>query len=264
MQIDWGLLLLRGTLLFYALALVNTFVPVLAGSRRSARLTPWFAASGALLHTGALIALGVALGRCPLATLPEVLSILAWTTALVYLILVWRFRLEVLHAIILPVIVTVLLVSFLLPEGVAPMAGRISPSLLRVHITVIVLGVAALCITFAASLVYVLVDRALKAKRPARFFLALPSLERCDSICRTSLLWAFPLLTLGIITGSIVSVALTGHYWSGRSREGLAILAWVILAGVVVARLGWGWRGRKAAILTILGFAAVFLRMLGI
>jgi len=263
-RIDWGLLLLRGALLVYALALVNTFVPVLSGSRRSARLTPLLAASGALLHSGALIALGVSLGRCPLGTLPEVLSVLAWTLALVYLVLVWRFRLEVLHAIILPVILLVLFVSLLLPGGVVPMTGPIRPSLLRVHITVIVLGVAALCITFAASLVYVLVDRALKAKRPARFFLALPSLERCDSICRTSLYWAFSLLTLGIITGSIVSATLTGHYWSFRSREGLAILAWIILAGVVVARLGWGWRGRKPAILTILGFAAVFLRMLGI
>lgn len=261
---DWSLLLLRGALILYALAFVNTIVPVLTGNRRTARLTPWIAGSGALAHAAALLTLGLALGRCPLSTLPEVLSVLAWTIVLVYLGLVAWLRIEVLHAIILPMILVVLVGSGLVPGGVVPIAEPLRPPLLRVHITIIVLGVAALCITFAASLVYVLVDRGLKAKRPARFFLALPSLERCDSIGRTSLLWAFSLLTLGIITGSLVSVTLTGHYWTWRSREGLAMLAWLILAGVVVARLGWGWRGRKAAIMTIVGFAAVFLRMFGI
>src|SRR5206468_2391709 len=173
-------------------------------------------------------------------------------------------RLEVLHAIILPMILVVLIGSGLVPGGVVPIAEPLRPPLLRVHITIIVLGVAALCITFAASLIYVLVDRALKAKRPARFFMALPSLERCETIGRISLLWAFPLLTLGIVTGAVVSASLTGHFWTWQPRETLAVLSWLTLGAVVVARLGWGWRGRQAAILTIIGFGLVFLRMLGV
>ncbi len=261
---DWSLLLLRGALLFYALAFVNTFVPVLTGGRRTARFTPWLAVAGAFAHTGAIVTLGLALDRCPVGTLPEVLSILAWTTVLVYLVIVWRYRIEVLHAIILPMVLVVLFVSDLLPGQVVPIAEPLRPWLRPLHIFVIVLAVAALFITFAASLVYVLVDRALKAKRPARFFLALPSLERCENVGRTSLFWAYPLLTLGIITGAIFSASLYGHFWTWKPQETLAILSWMILGIVVVARLGWGWRGRKAAILTIVGFAAVFLRMLGI
>jgi ABC-type uncharacterized transport system permease subunit len=129
---------------------------------------------------------------------------------------------------------------------------------------VIVLAVAALFLAFATSLVYVLIDRALKSKRPARFFLRLPSLERCDVVARTALLWAFPVLTLGIITGAIASAALGNAAWAWHPRETLAILAWVILGIVVVARLGWGWRGRNAALLTITGFTALLLRMLGV
>jgi len=261
---NWSLLLLRVALLFYALAFVATFVPVLSGSRRTVRVTPWLAAAGVLAHTGALLALGLALGRCPLGTLPEVLSVLAWAVVLVYLGMVWRYRLEVLHAIILPLVLVVLFVSNVLPEEVVPIAAPLRPWLRPLHLTVIIFGMAALFVTFAASLVYVLVDRALKAKRPARFFLALPSLETSESVGRTSLFWAYPLLTLGIVTGAIYSAGLTGHFWSWRSRETLAVLAWLILGVVVVARLAWGWRGRKAAILTIVGFAAVFLRMLGI
>lgn len=261
---DWSLLLLRVALIFYCLGFVNSLVPVLGGGRRTLRLTPWIAALGALTHTGALVALGLRLQRCPLETLPEVLSVLGWAAVPIYLFAHWRYGLEVLHVIILPLVLVVLFVANLLPRPLVPVAPALAPALLRFHLTVIALAVAALFLSFAASLVYVLIDRALKSKRPARFFLRLPSLERCDSVGRMSLLWAFPLLTLGIITGAIASAALGNAVWAWRPRETLAVLAWVILGVVVVARLGWGWRGRNAALLTIVGFSAVLLRMLGV
>ena len=261
---DWSLLLLRVALALYALGCVAAYLPFSLGRLRLMRLTPWLTGAGGVAHSGALVALGLRLDRCPLGTLPEVLSFLAWTAVWVYLGVFWRYRLEVLHLIIPPLILVVLFVSGLLPEELLPVADPYRATLLlRFHITVIVLGVAALFITFAASLVYVLVDRALKAKRPGAPFVRWPSLERCDRIGRASLLWAFPLLTLGIITGALVSVSRVGTFWSWNQRETLAVLAWIILGAVLLARLGWGWRGRKAAILTIVGFAAVFLRMLG-
>jgi ABC-type uncharacterized transport system permease subunit len=261
---DWSLLLLRAALLLYLLGFVNALVPLLLGSRRTVRATPWLAAGGALAHTAGLVANGLALGRCPLATLPEVLSALAWAAVLIYLVTWWRSGLEVLHPIILPLVLVVLCISNLLPEGVVPVSDTLRPAVLRFHLTAIVLGVGALFVTFAASLLYVVVDRLLKAKRPPRAALRLPSLEICDSVGRVSLLWAFPLLTFGIVSGALVSAGLGRPFWNWEPRETLAILAWVILGVVVVARLGWGWRGRNAALLTIVGFAAVLLRMLGV
>ena len=261
---DWSLFLLRIALLAYTLGFLTALIPLLSSGRRAVGFTPWLAAAGALAHSGAIIALGFSLGRCPLATLPEVLSALAWAAILVYLVAWIRYRLDVLHIIVLPLAIVVLFVSKAVPQDVIPLAEQIRPSVLRLHLTAIIFGVAALFITFAASLVFILVDRALKAKRRARFFLALPSLERCDHIGQMSLSWAFPLLTLGIITGAVVKAGETGTLWSWEPRETLSVIAWAILAVVLVARLGWGWRGRKAAILTIVGFTAVFLRMLGV
>jgi ABC-type uncharacterized transport system permease subunit len=257
----WSLLLLRAAVGFYCLAFVVTFVPVLAGTRRMARATPWLAAAGVVAHTGAFVTLGRALGRCPLATFPEVLSALAWAAVIVYLVAWWRYRWEVLHIIIIPLVLVTLLVSKLLPEPVIPVSDPKRAALF--HFTAIILGVAALFITFAASLIYLVVDRALKAKRPPRFFFALPALEQCDKVGRISLLWAFPILTLVIITGVMYNTSLNRPPWSLEPRETLAMISWAVLGGVVVARIGWGWRGRKAAILTIVGFVAVFLRVLG-
>jgi ABC-type transport system involved in cytochrome c biogenesis permease subunit len=81
---------------------------------------------------------------------------------------------------------------------------------------------------------------------------------------RLSLLFAFPLLTFGIVTGAVVNDAKYGTPWAWQANETLAILAWLLLAVVVVARIGWGWRGRKPALLTLVGFGLVFLRMLGV
>ncbi len=260
---DWSLLLLRAALLFYVLGLIVTFVPLLTGAHRPPRLTDWLVGAGAGLHTAAVVALGVRLGRCPLESLPEVLSAVAWTSVIVYLVVAWRYRLAVLHLIVLPLVLVVLFISNLLPQGFMPVSEGLRAPVLRVHLTAIILAVAGLFVTFAASLVYVLVDRTLKLKRPARFFLTLPSLEKCDAVGQVSLLWAFPLLTFGIISGAVVSASLYGTYWAWQPRENLAILAWGILAIVVVARLAWGWRGRKPAILTLCGVGAILLRMIG-
>jgi ABC-type transport system involved in cytochrome c biogenesis permease subunit len=261
---DLSLILLRIALLCYGLGFLIVLIPLLGGSRRAVMITPWMAGAGAIAHTGAMVALSLALKRCPVETLPEVLSALAWVSVLVYLAAWARYRLDVLHLIILPLVLVIMVVSKILPAEIVPLSEGLRPTARRFHLTAIVLGVSALFITFAASLIYIRVDRVLKAKRAPQFSLPLPALHRSDAIARLSLMWAFPLLTIGIITGAVYNAAETGTYWSWNSRETLSVIAWGILAVVVVARVGWGWRGRKAAILTILGFAAVFLRMLGI
>jgi len=260
-----SLLLLRAALFFYCAGFIVAFVPAfLPSSGRSVlKFTPWLAGLGGLAHTVALVLLGHEQSRCPLVTIPEILSVLAWAAVIIYLAAHVRYRLEVMHVIILPLVLVLLFISGALPQEVIAVSEPLRPSLLQFRITVTILGAAALCVTFAASLVYLLVDRTLKAKRPPRFFLRLPSLERCDRVGRTFLLWAFPLLTVGIVTGALYSASVSGTFWTWEPRETLAVFAWLLLGVVAIARIGWGWRGSKAAILTIFGFAALFMRMLG-
>ncbi len=260
---DWSLVLLRIALAAYGLGFVASFVPA-PGRLAAGRLTPWLTGAGWAAHTGSLVGLGIAMKGCPLATLPGVLSALAWSAVAVYLAAFWRWRLEVLHVLVLPLVLVVLFVSGRLPEEVIPVGEPLRPTLWIVHLTVIIFGVAALFVTFAASVAYVLLDRALKSKSPRRFLPRLPSLEICDSVSQVSLRWAFPLMTLGIITGAVLSASLKHAFWAWQPQETLAVLAWAILAVVVVARQGWGWRGRKAALLTIVAFGCVLLRMLGV
>lgn len=259
---DWALVGLRTALLFYAAGFASALARLLRGARAPSRLTPWLAGAGAASHTLALFVLGATLRRCPLGTAPEVLSAIAWASVLMTLAAWWRFRAEILFLIVLPLAIVVLSISKVVPGELLPVTETLRLPIGRFHISSVVLGFAALSVTFAASVLYVVVNRALKMKRPAGFFRSLPSLEGCDRIGRLSLMWAFPLLTLGIVTGAIYSESQTGSPWTWQPRETLAILSWIVLGIVVVARLGWGWRGRRAAWLTIFGFALVFLRLL--
>ena len=104
---------------------------------------------------------------------------------------------------------------------------------------------------------YLIQERELKARSPRAFYYLIPSLERCDSIGGRSVSLGFAFLTLAIVTGVLWS-----HSGQGRvldlGREGLgATIAWLIYVVLIAARRRSGWGGRRAALLGIVGFAAV-------
>ena len=260
-----GLTLLRVAVGFYVLATACAFASLAFKARKLAPGTPLLAGIGFLAHLGYLVSRGVQVGGLPLGDYRDLLSLLCGAAVLVYLVSFFRTHLEVLGVVILPLVLVLIIVSNLLPTEILPVSRDLEGALLNFHVFIAVLGSAALFLTFAASLLYLVQERGLKEKRPARLgLLVLPSLEKCDRIGRLSLMWGFPLLTLTLITGAIWSANFRHRYWLWESRETFALLAWMILAVIISARLLRGWRGRKAAYLTIIAFAALILRMLGV
>jgi len=65
---------------------------------------------------------------------------------------------------------------------------------------------------------------------------------------------AFVLLSIAIVTGSFVMRSETGGLLRVEAKESFALLAWAFLAALVQARLVAGWRGRRAALLVVIGF----------
>jgi len=75
----------------------------------------------------------------------------------------------------------------------------------------IFVGYAALFLSFAASLLYLLQERSLKAKKPPRFCCACRPLEVIDQIGYRSLLLGVPCMTLGLVDGKHRG---PGHLWA--------------------------------------------------
>jgi cytochrome c-type biogenesis protein CcsB len=76
--------------------------------------------------------------------------------------------------------------------------------------------------------------------------------------------FAFPMLTLCIVTGAIWANYAWGTYWSWDPKETWSLITWFIYAAYLHARLMYGWKGKRAAWMAILGFAAVLFTFFGV
>ena len=74
---------------------------------------------------------------------------------------------------------------------------------------------------------------------------------------------AYPLLTVMIILGAIWADIAWGRYWSWDPKETAALVTWLIYGGYLHARVVRDWRGKRAAWLLVLGFAAVLFTYFG-
>lgn len=248
----------------YALSTLLAFGSLLARRKGFFALAPIAAGAGFVAHLGAFTITFQHLQAAQGSAIRNVLSALALIAVAIYLYGYMRYRLHVLGIFMLPLALLLFLFSgWLLPESVV-VAPAYNQPLLRLHIAVSTLGVGALFLTFTFSVMYLVQEKALKQKRPVSFFLPLPSLSACDRVLYVSLMIGFGLLTIGLALAAVWSANMRGTFdiWQSQ-REILALVSWVIFGVVLYARLVTGWRGRKMAFLTIAGFAAVMLRLIG-
>ena len=69
---------------------------------------------------------------------------------------------------------------------------------------------------------------------------------------------------MGIITGSIWAKQAWGAYWQWDPKETWSLITWFVYAALLHQRFRVGWRRRRAAIVTIIGFGAVLFTMWGV
>jgi cytochrome c-type biogenesis protein CcsB len=227
------------------------------------RVATYTTLAGFGAHTLSLVFRVFTLGRPPLGNLYESLSFLAWAIVLIYLVTEFRYCNRVIGAFILPMVLLAGSIAAALPHRIAELGPRLQGVGLWVHVALAILGNAAFALTFCAGLMYILQERQLKSHHLGRMLFRLPSLELLDDVSVKSLLFGFPLLTLALITGSIWAGVTRGSFLPLYGREIWSILSWLIYGGLLYARLSAGWRGRKAAILAIIGFCLVLFALIG-
>jgi ABC-type transport system involved in cytochrome c biogenesis permease subunit len=132
---------------------------------------------------------------------------------------------------------------------------------LPAHVAPAFLGYAIFVLAFFVSLLYLLQDRQLKGKRKRSMLGHLPSLETLDELNYRFVAWGFALFTVGIITGTLLAKQRWGEFWTWEPVQVLSTIAWLLYALLLQTRAA-GWRGRKAATLTILGFALLVVSFL--
>jgi ABC-type uncharacterized transport system permease subunit len=219
-------------------------------------------AVAALSHASFLVVDYAEHGNVPYGDIHQTLSIASLLIVVAYLLAMLKYRLTVLGGFITPV--TLL---FFMGAGLGRSVAHVPPdvrsALLPLHIGVNVLGIVAFALAFAAALAYVIQERLLRQKKLGGVFQRLPALDVLDSLGFRLVTIGFPLLTIGIITGTIWAVRLDPDSPAITAAQGFALIAWLVFAGVLLLRVAAGWRGRRAAIGTMIGFACATAVLVG-
>lgn len=201
-------------------------------------------------------------GHIPFGDIHQTLSLASMIIVLAYLATKNRYNITVLGGFITPV--TLL---FFMGAGLGRSVGQVPPdvrsAVLPVHIGANVLGVSAFALAFAVALAYVIQERLLKRKQIGGLFQRLPALDVLDSLGFRLVTIGFPLLTVGIITGTVWAVRSDPTTPIINATQGFALLSWLVFAGVLLLRVAAGWRGRRAAIGTMVGFACAMAVLVG-
>jgi hypothetical protein len=149
-------------------------------------------------------------------------------------------------------------------------AAQLVPALksywLLIHVTAAVICGGAFTIAAGITIAYLIQDRRLRrtpegAEPPAS---RLPSAERLELLNYKILTFAFPLWTFAVVSGAIWAESAWGRYWGWDPKETWAFITWVIYAAYLHARTTAGWRGRRAAWISLIGFLAFLINYFGV
>ena len=91
------------------------------------------------------------------------------------------------------------------------------------------------------------------------------SVELLDELTYKSIAIGFPIFTLGgLIFGAIWADQAWGKYWTWDPKETWSLITWFMYAFFLHSRLMRGWKGKRVAIVAVLGFIAVIFTYLGV
>ncbi len=255
--------LLKGTALLYLLAAGTFIIYVVLLQDFFARAAPIVLLAGFALHSAALAAQIAHNGFPAVTDLREALSVYCWLLVGVYLVVQLKYRITILGCFVAPLAFLMTLGGLASGPGGGALPPGLKTSWLYAHVTLALLGNAVFALAFAVSVMYLVQEWRLKSKRTTALHKPLPSLERLDRLNYIFLAWGVPLMTLGILTGSLWAGVYWGDYWSWDPRQITSLITWLLYGALLQGRITAGWRGRRAAFLTIVGFVLVLGYFLG-
>jgi HemX protein len=224
-----------------------------------------FLAGSAVPLTGALLARGFSLQRCPVTNLFEATMFVAWAILAAHLVIGLWSRLRFLAAFSAPLLLALGIF------GLQPRLDEPGPildtghGLLSLHVTLILLGYGAFGLSAMAAVMYLVQERDLKLHKLRAVIARLPAIERLEKVMVQASASGLVLLSVGLA----VSVVLVRQSESaaravrGDPKVIWSLLVWCVYLGMLVTR-GWLNRGPRWLAWSSVGvFAFVMLTFWG-
>ena len=253
-------------------------------------------AVAALLANGtSIVARGLAAGRTPWGNMFEYSLMLAFVVVLTFLVMVEGvYRVRTVGGFVYAfAVLTMAMAAMFFSVGPEALQPALNSYWRQIHVTSMITSSALLGIGCVLTILYLVRERserralatlgarvpppimggAVDVDTPPDYVPAdeepvvvdeeprgvLPSAETLDRLAYRFIAFGFPIWTFGTICGAIWAHYAWSRYWGWDPKETWSFITWVIFAGYLHARATNGWKGRRAAVIALVGFVSLFI-----
>lgn len=206
-------------------------------------------------------------GHAPLSNLYESVVFFSWTIILIFMFIDLKYKYRIIGAFVVPFALLGMAWAQLdLHSGIEPLVPALQSNWLTYHVITCFLGYAAFAVACGISIMYLIKAKSEESGNASAggIMSMFPPTRVLDDLNYRAIMIGFPLLTLGIITGAAWANYAWGTYWSWDPKETWSLIVWFVYAAFLHARFTRGWVGKRAAWLSIIGFAATIFCYLGV
>ncbi|MBU1626324.1 c-type cytochrome biogenesis protein CcsB, partial [bacterium] len=200
-------------------------------------------------------------GRPPFKTLFESLILFSWCIILLYLIIEMVHKVRIIG--IFSTITSVIILTYSLLKidvDIINLPAALQSGWFIPHVVIYFLGYSALFISFVTGILFLFFPE--KRKLTDNNLLGQEYLD-FDQYTYKVIVFGFTMLTIGLLIGALWAKEAWGDYWVWDPKETWSLISWMVYIVYFHFRFVKGWRGKKAAWLSILGFLAIMITYLG-
>lgn len=203
-------------------------------------------------------------GRAPLSNLYESLIFFSLCIAVTHLYIVFKYKIRIIGVVAAPLAFLSMAYASLpkVSDAIMPLIPALQSNWLIAHVMTCFFGYAAFAVAFGVSILFL--ARLNNKEGAAGILSMIPDTELLDELTHQLVMFGFLFLTIGIITGAVWANQAWGRYWGWDPKETWSLITWLIYATLLHARLMRGWKGKRIAILSCVGFIAVMFTYFGV
>ncbi len=197
------------------------------------------------------------------------LSATLWLTVVILWIETFFLPMRMLYPMVLPAAALAAVLPLAFGGSVVSVVGG-NPLAFRLHLLVAIFANSLLTIAALHALLMAALDRQLHARTalstPAsesKLFRHAPPLLAMERLLFQLIAAGFVLLTATVISGVFFSEQLFGRALRFEHKTVFALAAWLVFGGLLLGRIGFGWRGRVALRWTLVGFVMLVFAYVG-
>jgi cytochrome c-type biogenesis protein CcsB len=261
----------------------------------------WVAAStltyaGVLAHVVSVVTRGLAADRVPWGNMYEYSSLVGLLVVAGYLVVERVSKVRSVGGFALGAAVLTMAAATMVYVTPGPLVPALNSYWIRIHVVAAMTGSSLFILGFVFTVVYLARDRRERrdaarvvaepvpamaaagggglphdlaaspdepetgaAREPRRGWL--PPASVLDRLAYRTIAFGFPIWTFAVIAGAIWAEQAWGRYWGWDPKEVWSFITWVVFAAYLHARATVGWRGRRAAVIAVVGFAALVFNL---